>query len=584
MAVLESAYGEIVSSRPKIKWEMLDIRLVPEKHKKISVRLNALGSLFYFSKAIIGFADMSEVLHYYMCSTMERDIIKQVQEWPRGHLKTSCFSIATPMWWALPFTEDDERVMRGLGYGDEWIRWMHRAHDQNTSTLILSETDTNAQSIGKGISLQYANNAVFKHYFPEIMPDRSSTWNMSSMMHKRNGGMDREGTYELAGVGSALQSRHYPRIIEDDLWGQDALYSPSEAEKTIEFHKKIPGLFRPDAERPGHMGDNLVVGNRWAVNDLNGWIRKNQTSYAFETHAVDGGCCAMHPKGKLIFPRMFNEQKLAELRETYGPTGYAAQMLNNPLDESNRRFQDEWLQHYAYATAEHPLGALNEDGSPKKVTRFKHEIVCGRVLQDVYPSQLHRFIILDPCHSDDDKRGRSRHAILTLGYLPGKTPRLYILDAWAERCAYEKVIDTCFSRAAKWRVDTVWCEVLAGQDGWLLALKERNRALGNGLKHPLKIEPLKKDRSPDAKRRRIGGLEPLFSQQMIYACRQDRGYTQFRTEYDAYESNQTIDLLDCLGYFPQCVENVATGDPDALRDFMRRREALITGSMGAAGY
>lgn len=582
MPALESAYGEIVSSRPKIKWEMLDIRLVPQQHKKICVRLNALGSLFYFAKAIVGFNDMSEVLHYYMCSTMERDIIKQVQEWPRGHLKTSCFSIATPMWWALPFSDDDERVMRGLGYGDEWIRWMHRAHDQNTSTLILSETDTNAQSIGKGISLQYQNNQVFKHYFPEIMPDRSSTWNMSSMMHRRNGGMDREGTYELAGVGSALQSRHYPRIIEDDLWGQDALYSPSEAEKTIEFHKKIPGLFRPDADRPGHMGDNLVVGNRWAVNDLNGWIRKNQTSYAFETHAVDGGCCAMHPKGELIFPRMFNEQKLAELRETYGPTGYAAQMLNNPLDLSNRVFQPEWLQHYAFATAEHPMGALNEDGSPKKVTRFKHETFDGHVLPDVYPSQLHRFVIVDLLHDEESKTGRSRHAVITLGYLPGKTPRLYILNAWAKRCLYSELTEVIFSRAAKWRVDTAWIEVLAGQDGWMHYFREKNRALGNGLKLPLKIEPLKKDRSPAAKDRRIGSLEAPFAALMIYACRMDLGYTDFRVEYDAYKSNETVDLLDVLGYFPQCLEGVGS-DPEGIRDFMRRRESLITGQMTAGG-
>jgi len=45
-----------------------------------------------------------------------------------------------PMWWALPFNERDERLMRGLGYGDEWIAWMQRVHDQNTRTLIAMET------------------------------------------------------------------------------------------------------------------------------------------------------------------------------------------------------------------------------------------------------------------------------------------------------------------------------------------------------------------------------------------------------------------------------------------------------------
>lgn len=580
---LESAYGEIVSSKPKHSWEMLDIAKVPPQHKKSCVRLNALGSLFYFAKAVLDFRDLSPGMHWYMCSTMENDIIKQVQEWPRGHLKTTIFSISTPMWWALPFTDTEERLMRGLGYGDEWIRWMHRAHDQNTSTLILSETDDNAERIGKAISNQYSANRLFASLFPEIMPERSNTWNMSTMMHKRNGGMHQEGTYEMAGVGKALQSRHYPRIIEDDLFGEKALYSPSEAKFTIEFHKKLPGLYRADAERPGHIGDNLVVGNRWGVNDLNGWIRKNQPSYKFETHAVDGGCCEMHPKGIMIFPNMFNVDKVRDLRETFGPTGYAAQYLNNPLDESNRKFQDSWLKHYNLNLTEHPFGARDDKGQVKMLTAIQHEMQDGKNLPDVFISQLHRFIVVDLLHDENSKTGRARHSVLTMGYLPGKSPRLYILNSWAKRCSYEEMTSIIFARAAAWRVATVWVEVLAGQDGWLYYFKEKNRSLGNGLPRPLKIEPLRKDRSPDAKRRRISSLEPLLSQGMIYACRGDKGYTDFRTEYDAYESNQTVDILDTLGYSPQCLpEN--SGDTDSIRDFMRKREAMITGQMGAAGY
>lgn len=488
------------------------------------------------------------------------------------------------MWWALPFTDTDERLMRGLGYGDEWIRWMRRAHDQNTSTLILSETDENAEKMGKEISLHYKENKVFQDTFPEITPDKSATWNMSSMTHKRDGAFTREGTYELAGVGKALQSRHYPRIVEDDLFGEKALYSPAEAEFTIEFHRKLPGLYRADAERPDHIGDNLVVGNRWAVNDLNAWIRRNQPGYTFETHAVDGGCCEKHPKGQLIFPEMFTPAKLAELRESFGPTAYAAQMLNDPQDESNRRFQDSWLQHYRLDHQPHPNGIRSEgklengiyrQGAIKMVTALQHDVYDGTAVPDVFPSQLQRFIVVDVLHDEEQKKGRSRHAIMTLGYLPGKKPRLYILSAWAKRCLFEEMTSVLFARADTWRVDTIWVEVLAGQDGWALYFKEKNR---NRLGRPLRVQPLRKDRSSGAKEKRIDALEPLFSQGMIWACRGDRGYNDFRTEYDSYKSNQTIDLLDTLGYFPQCITENGQS-PDAVHDFLRKREMQITGQM-----
>jgi hypothetical protein len=205
------------------------------------------------------------------------------------------------------------------------------------------------------------------------------------------------------------------------------------------------------------------------------------------------------------------------------------------------------------------------------------------VIPDVFLSQLTRFIVVDLLHDENSKSGRARHSVLTLGYLPGKRPRLYILNSWAKRCTYNEMTDVIFARAAAWRADAVWVEVLAGQDGWLYYFREKNKSMGNGLARPLRIEPLKKDRTPAAKDRRISSLEPLFASHIIWACRSDRGYTDFRTEYDAYKSNQTVDILDTLGYSPQCIPENA-GSQEEIREFMRKREALITGQMSASGY
>lgn len=560
-----------IETEDRSTWQIIDLRKIPQVLRKQAFRLNALGSSFYFGRVVLGYQDFSPHLHYSMCRSVEQDILKEVKEYPRGHLKTTVFSVTVPMWWALPFTESDEKWMRDLHYTDEWIRWMRHAHDQNTSTLILTETDENAVKMGKEIDGHYRNNAYFRDTFPLLLPGTRETWNMASMTQKRTKG-SREGTYEFAGAGSALQSRHYTRIVEDDLFGEKALYSPSEAAYTIDFHRKLPGLFRPDRARPHHIGDNIVVGNRWAVNDLNGWIRENQKSYRIESHSVDGGCCESHPKGEMIFPEMFNPEKIAELRVSLGPTAFAAQYLNNPVDISNRVFQPEWLQHYSLENVPHPFGSREKDGTVKLITSLRHETFDGKIEPDIFLSQLTRFVILDPAHTEDEKRGRARHAIQTIGYLAGKRPRFYLLSSWAKHTTYSEMVDIAFQRAEAWRAEAIWCEVLAGQDGWMYYLRLKNRD------KRIRIEPLKKDRSPGAKERRIMSTEPLFAGHQVWANRADKGYIDFRLEYDAYKSNQTVDLLDTFGYAVQCV-NLNASDHTETQKFLRKRENQIANEM-----
>jgi len=65
------------------------------------------------------------------------------------------------MWWALPFTERDEMLMRGLGYDDAWIAWMKIAHDQNARTLITHETDTRVVEMGKRLTVTTCTTIFF---------------------------------------------------------------------------------------------------------------------------------------------------------------------------------------------------------------------------------------------------------------------------------------------------------------------------------------------------------------------------------------------------------------------------------------
>jgi hypothetical protein len=319
---------------PPAKWKELPIfEDASEVAKKAALRLNALGSLFYFSRVVLGHTRLSvrpNSLHRYMCSELERDEFHLAMEIPRDHFKSTICTVSAPMWWALHFSAHDEDLMMMLGYSEEWIRWMHRAHYSSTRTLIASEVIGNARKQGSKIEAHYKSNAMFRFLFKEILPRGTERWNQDSFCHNRLDGIHHgEGTYDLIGVKGALQSRHYDRMVEDDLVGEKAINSDLVMEATIEWHRKLAGAFDSVAGKPDALGDQLVVGNRWSHRDLNQWIRDNEKHYEFLTHDAEGGCCDVHPNhGEPLFPEEFSMEKLKLIRATEGTYNYHCQFRN----------------------------------------------------------------------------------------------------------------------------------------------------------------------------------------------------------------------------------------------------------------
>ena len=236
---------EFVQEHHPDKWQEIVIYdSMSPAAKKSAIRLNALGSLFYFSKVVLGHNRLSRSLHAYMCGELERDTVRLVMEIPRDHFKTTVASVSAPMWWALDFSANDEDLMCALGYGESFVRWMRRAHYSSTRTLIASETISNARKIGVKIDGHYSSNAIFRYLFPKIIPKDTARWNQDSMTHSRlDGEYHGEGTYDFIGVKGALQSRHYNRQIIDDPVGEKAINSELVMEGTIDWVRKLPGAF-----------------------------------------------------------------------------------------------------------------------------------------------------------------------------------------------------------------------------------------------------------------------------------------------------------------------------------------------------
>lgn len=540
-----------------MKWTQIPI---PDDHHRAydAIRLNSLGSLYFFTKFTLKKPRLTDHLHAKICQSLETEHVEFLLEMPRDHFKTTIVTESLPIWWCLPFNDRDEAMMREMGYGDEWIRWMRYAHDPSVRTLTVSETSPNAARIGRRIDRHFESNSVFRSVFPEILPDTHCVWNSESKQIRNAGGFhaNGEGTFDYLGVGSALQSRHYDRVIEDDLVGKDAMKSELVMKDTIEYHQLMEGAF----DGPRH--SLIVVGNRWSPWDLNGWIRENEPDFTIESHSATGGCCDDHPPGAPIFPEEFTLARLEKIRRKEGPFFFAHQYLNSPVMPEECVFDKDWLRFYSLVA--HPTYPDRQN--------IRHETKEGETISDLPAFHLHRSMVVDPNHAGES--GRSRHAIVVTGIDP-ESNRCYLLDLWAESMSYDALMANVYRMADRWKLGQFWIEAIAAQRYLKYHIEYRNRVEGR----TLKVNALKIDKSRNAKRTRIEALDPVFRESRFF-CRRD--HTAFLDEYYAYPGGRTMDILDAISYSPETWNTVF--GREMMKYVQERRQKFKSRQATAAGY
>jgi hypothetical protein len=528
------------------------------------MRINSLGSLFYFIKKTLKRKRLTNTLHRDWCISLERDHLKDVYELPRDHFKSTICSEGFPMWRALPFTRQDEDYFSVLGYSVEFIAYMKRVHRRDSRNLLVCENITNAAKLGSRIARHYESGALFRAIFPEILPDSSCTWAAQSLQHKRSEGADPhgEGTFDFIGVGGALQSRHYDgMIVQDDLVGRKAIESISIMDKTIEYHQILPGVFE-NPESATYENDEFVVGNRWSYSDLNSHIRENEPWFRVESHSALGGCCPNHAADTPVFPEEFSFEKLEKLRERFGNYSFSCHFLNNPAAPENADFKPEWLNYFSI---EEP----NEKNNFRRMIR--HEVRDGIVKKDIPISHLRLGMSVDPNHSGNSGLGRCRHAIDVVGL--SEAGDYYLLDCFAEACGYDEFYAAIFRIAGKWHLTKFGLETIAAQRYIGHHIQQMSALSG----HSLRIIELKGEvEGPDGeltrkKEWRIRNvLAPIFESCRFYT---QRRMPSFMEEYTTFPKGKFVDILDALAYVPQLIKT-----PQRYDEYMRQLTANQQGA------
>jgi hypothetical protein len=555
------------------RWNLLPVDGTP-RARKVAMRLNALGDPYFHAKVILGYNRMVRHLHGKWLQRLSDPGLHMVLEAPRDHFKTTTGTICLASWWVLPFGPREEDWMRSLGYGEEWIRYMYRIHSADLKIAISSETEPNAILMGFRFDDIYQKNPVFQEVFDDIIPKTGANWNQLNKTQNREKGSG-EGTFSMLGVGTVLQSRHFNRAIHDDLFGEEALYSESTREKTIDWHRKFPGAFDTDILAPGFLNLELVTGNRWGVNDLNAHIRENDPSFSFESHSAEGGCCVDHPPGVPIFPEEFTMERLNQLRVRFGIRAYSAHYLNLPVTEEECSFRKNWIPRFRYMKKE--MGSDNQ-GAPIHKTILERNPKDGQVFDDIMLADLDRILILDVNHGGE--KGRARHAAIVAGVRRvGKKKEICLLEAWAKSCSHDGMIGMMSELCQKWRVQKFFVEVIAGQDGWMYFFENDMRS-----RMPqMIVVPLPKERGAGAKDRRITVMSPVYERGQFLVPSTGYGSEEFMREYELFPNGKTVDLIDCAGYLFNIVES-----PEIDMQGWRRRSEMDMEqrkrAVGAAGY
>lgn len=284
------------------------------------LRQKGKDSLFFLAKGILGFSDFVAHIHKPICDALQdyenNRRVKIIL--PRDWFKSSIGSIAYPIWRAI--------------------------NNPNVRILIVQNSMSNAMKKLQSIKQMIEKNKLLRALYPELLPGPKSVWTAMCLTVNRDGAFP-EGTFEAAGTGTAVTSRHYDLIIEDDTVSPEIddmtglMQQPTqlEIEKAIGFHR----LTHPLLLHPQKSGI-VVIGTRWCEMDLLGWLEKNTDNYLTLSRSA-------RENGEVVWDR-YDESVLKELEVSMGPYMFSTLFMNEPLSGIAGVFKREWMQDFYYQT------------------------------------------------------------------------------------------------------------------------------------------------------------------------------------------------------------------------------------------
>ena len=465
--------------------------------------------LYFLSKYVLRHRKLTIGLHRPICRLVQEHAYDDFMLiYPGDHFKTT-IAKSLAIWWLI--------------------------RDANERILLVNAVSDNVQRFLREIKQHFESNEVFRWLFPELVPKdfrKKTPWNEEQMLVVRDE-IKPEPSISTIGVGGTLTSQHYTRISCTDLVEREIAKSETKLRNTLDWW---PYLYRV-IDKPGSI---FYEGNRWAVDDVIGWVIENDCK---EYHDISRG---VERKGKgrfyivkrsavengvPIFPERYTMEFFNWLMDVAYDV-YCCQYQNEPREVEGRDFKKEWLSFYK----------RKKDGP--------YDMEGKRVC---YWEDIIYYLLIDPGISK--KKGSARTGMVVLGDLP--TGNFLITEAYAAKLDGLELIEKAFELIKEYRPRKIGIEAV----GYQYSLKAFFEDKAKRERIPVQVEAIYPH--GQAKEARILGLQPYFASGRIHIL---DDLNEFKYEYlgfskdeDRTKSVKTRDLLDALAYFPELCDNRRRG-------------------------
>jgi hypothetical protein len=529
-----------------------------EKFKDLSsselsyLRKFAKNDLFFLANTCLGYELLSPKLHksYCMWKQNTRTHRHRLELMPRGHYKTT-LNVAEAIQIALP---NDKGVVKEY----PWTL------GPDVKILLSHETEKGASRALFEIAEAFLSKELILALFPECIPTRRiQRINTLEFELPRNEHW-KEPTFDVIGAGGAAQGRHYHRLKLDDLIGEKARESLTIMANITDWFDNVKSLLT----RPKLDGWDLI-GTRWSMFDV--------YSHALETYGVDkeasvlnavnmekehfeSGMLAAYVRsaiegGKIIFPEENDMQDYLILMKNRKV--WAAQYVNNPLDDALTEFSAKWLKFYN-VTPEGDLIVFEGETEDRE-----------RVTRKVRPENLDRVVLIDPSMGEDESADET--GIVVTGV--DRLNNVYILETILKHLKPHELIRTMFELNSKWYPRMFSVEEVNFSAIYRYWFQQECDRVGI---HPT-VEAYKTQSR--VKESRVKALGPLAIAGQLYCA---ENMYEFREEWERFGVIRKFHLLDALAQGPS-VWSPGTVETD-MKDFASATQKVVNYRSEVTGY
>lgn len=407
---------------------------------RVKMREMALSSHYYMAKTVLGYRKLRPEPHGEMCRFLDfledqreagnYDLNRSAVYMPRDTYKTT---IAT--------------ITRGIKLG---------LKHPNIRILIIADIAENAELFGTEISNHFKHNTLLRWLFQDLIPPNFNTakWSTSAMSLERTEYW-RDPTWTLIGAFGGSESRHFDRIIPDDLVVEKHLRSNTEMDKLIHWMGGLEPLLVNDVESCiDFVGSRKKKGDAYERQEKY-YGASNAMPIQLGPHAEKrGGMCIYSrqiiEEGKNIFP--YSKELKSGISNKYitrmrrnEPQRFWAQLMNSPKGTGLNTFRIEDVNFFTIG----PRGEIEC-------------VVDGKVVHQTNVWAMDRRILYDPAVAE--QQTSSMQAIHVIA--KGSHPFRFVLESHVGHIPPDEAIELLFALDKKWQPQFVSIEK-RGFQGWV---------------------------------------------------------------------------------------------------------------------